>query len=289
MLIYASLFGSLILVVALTVAKHLPQPFPDRLAVIAESSTIIDNVSPYDSVDKWSKNGLQAGLHVLNPVRVSYFDKVIRETVKPPFHVLDVGCGGGLVANALGELDGYASVEGVDMSTAALDYAKQDAALRNLSHVRYRNASVYSLPFEAHSFDVVVMSDVLEHLTDVVRALVEIARVLKPGGIFVFDTINRSYLTLFVAILGAEYITRLVPRGTHDWRLFLKPDELRQALRLAGLGNIQHAAFDPSLRSLVELSLFSAGLISSDAMSGNWIVGPPSDAMVSYIGYATST
>ncbi|CAE8694942.1 unnamed protein product, partial [Polarella glacialis] len=88
------------LLVALGFWALLPIPLPDRLAVIPESETRIDNVRPYDSVEKWAANGSQAGLHLLNPARAVYFDERIRAALQPPFRVLDAGCGGGLVSNA---------------------------------------------------------------------------------------------------------------------------------------------------------------------------------------------
>lgn len=273
--------------VALLAARWLPQPYPDRLAVIQETSTTINNVQPYDSTEKWAANGSQAGLHLLNPARVKHFDETIRSLVKPPFQVLDVGCGGGLVSNALGELSGYAEIQGVDLSSEALLYARGEAHRRNLSQVSYQNASVYQLPFGSSSFNVVIMSDVLEHFLDVVGALKEVARILKPGGILVFDTITRSPVSFFVAILGAEYVVRLIDKGSHDWRLFIRPEELQSALQLAGFQNSKYDAFDASFRALAELSFFSWGLLQAENMQAGWKIGAPSSMMVSYIGHAS--
>lgn len=264
-----------------------PQPYPDRLAPIPESDSRIDNVSPYDSVDKWAANGSQAGLHLLNPYRVSHFDDTIRSLLRPPFRVLDAGCGGGLVSNALAELPDYTGIEGVDLSDPALQFAQRTATGRNLTHVKFRKASVYKLPFNDGDFDAVVMSDVLEHIHDLPRALSEVARVLRPGGVLLFDTIDRSVISFIVAILGAEYIVRIIDKGSHDWRLFIRPEELQRAALGAGFSSATHEAFQPSVRALIELSLFSAGLLSSERMSGGWSIGPPSFGMISYIGHAT--
>mmetsp|Transcript_31021 Transcript_31021/g.82157 ORF Transcript_31021/g.82157 Transcript_31021/m.82157 type:complete len:297 (+) Transcript_31021:70-960(+) len=266
----------------------MPEPYPDRLARIPESDSRIDNVSPYDSVDKWAANGSQAGLHLLNPYRVSHFDGTIRSLLRPPFRVLDAGCGGGLVSNALAELPDYAAIEGVDLSGPALLFAQRAAAGRNLTHVRFRKASVYALPFDDGAFDAVVMSDVLEHILDLPRALSEVARVLRPGGALVFDTIDRSAISFIVAIIGAEYIVRIINRGSHDWRLFIRPEELQRAAAGAGFSMAPHKAFEPSVRALAELSLFSAGLLAPERMGGGWSIGPPSSfGMISYIGHAT--
>lgn len=279
--------GVLIAWLLFVVLQLLPQPFDDRLAKIEESTAQIDNVRPYDAPEKWAKNGSQAGLHLLNPTRVAYFDRTIRHLLHPPFQVLDIGCGGGLVSNELASLSGYTSITGVDLSAEALHYARTDAERRNLSHVSFQSASVYDLPFANGSFNVVVISDVMEHLLDLISALKEAARVLKPNGVLVFDTINRSPAAFIVAIIGAEYIVRIIDKGTHDWRLFIRPEELQEAVKLGGFSDFVHQSFDPSLRALIDLSLFNFGFISAEDMRGSWSIEQPSSMMVSYIGYAT--
>ncbi|CAE8590190.1 unnamed protein product, partial [Polarella glacialis] len=257
----------------------------DRLAVIPESETRIDNVRPYDSVEKWAANGSQAGLHLLNPARAVFFDERIRAALQPPFRVLDAGCGGGLVSNALAAREGYL-VEGVDLSPQALEFASSQAAKADLHNVRFQKGSLYELPFPAESFDAVVVSDVLEHLLDLPRALKELRRVLRPQGLLLFDTIDRSVLSFVVAILGAEHVVGIIQRGSHDWRLFIRPGELEEGLREAGFAGFEHQSFEPSARALGELSIFGLGLLPAESMSGGWSIGPPSSFMISYIGHA---
>jgi len=261
----------------------LPRPYDDRLATIPESSTRIDTVRPFDAEEKWAANGSLAGLHRLNPARVAHFDRRIRALLSPPFRILDAGCGGGLVSNALARLPGY-TVEGVDLSPQALRYAESTAADAGLHNVKFRESSVYTVPFANESFDAVIMSDVLEHLLDLPKVIAEVARVLKPGGVFLFDTIDRTWVSYLVAIIGAEGIVRILEWGSHDWRLFIKPEELRQGLERGGFGNFTYEAFDPSVRALAELSLFNVGLMAPEGMTGGWTIGPPSMLMVSYIG-----
>lgn len=263
-------------------------PYPDRLAVIIQDEAGIDNVLPYNAPEKWARNGSQAGLYLLNPTRVGYFDKKMRATKTGPLRVVDMGCGGGLVSNALAQLEGYEAIEGVDLSLEALQFATATAAAlpSGSARVNFQKASVYELPFPSGEFDAVVISDVLEHLLDLRSACKEAARVLKPGGVIVFDTIHRTPVSWIVSILGAEYIVRIIDKGSHDWRLFVQPSELQQALEEAGFSNFEHEAFQPSVRALLELSAFSAGLISADQMTGGFYIEAPSPMMVSYIGAA---
>jgi 2-polyprenyl-6-hydroxyphenyl methylase / 3-demethylubiquinone-9 3-methyltransferase len=103
------------------------------------------------------------------------------------------------------------------------------------------------LPFAAGAFDAVVAADVLEHLPDLPAAVAELARVLAPGGSFVFDTVNRTFWSWFTAVFGLEQVLRMVPRGTHDWRLFIRPAELDRLLRRAGLEPVAVTGLAPQI------------------------------------------
>jgi 2-polyprenyl-6-hydroxyphenyl methylase/3-demethylubiquinone-9 3-methyltransferase len=103
------------------------------------------------------------------------------------------------------------------------------------------------LPFAAGSFDAVVAADVLEHLPDLPAAVAELARVLAPGGSFVFDTVNRTFWSWFTGVFGLEQVLRMVPRGTHDWRLFIRPAELDRLLRRAGLEPVSLTGLAPQI------------------------------------------
>lgn len=294
MQLFLGFCGILVAIVSvfLGIALQLPEPFPDRLAVIPEHVSAIDNVKPYDSVEKWAANGSQAGLHLLNPSRVEYFDGRIRHllgTAQGEIRLLDAGCGGGLVANALARKRGEYSIEGVDLSSEALQFAERTKLANKLRNVRFSRASVYDMGFANASFDVVIMSDVLEHLHDIPRALAEVSRLLRPGGLFLFDTIDRSLLTFVVAIFGAEQLIGIIAKGSHDWRLFLRPAELERSLKVAGFTAFEYSAFEPSLRALCELSLFGLGLLPAAWMKGGWSCEPPSEFLVSYIGVAVKT
>lgn len=210
--------------------------FADRLAVIPEAETVIDN--NYYDLPEWASQWLVpssgAGqLVFMNSARAPYFERIWRrELPAENTRMLDVGCGGGLLTNVLAAA-GFA-LNGVDISPNSLEQARIGAAnLTNKPH--YEVSSAYDLPYANESFDGVVMSDVLEHFHDLRKALSEVYRVLKPGGAFVLDTINRTPQSWVLAIQIGERLTGRIPPGTHDWRLFIKPAELEVAMRDVGL------------------------------------------------------
>ena len=169
-------------------------------------------------------------MHNLVPARLSVFDKVIGA-----WHgktVLDLGCGGGFMSEALAKRG--ATVIGVDPTDAAVVAARAHAGDEGLA-IDYRLGSGEAIPLGDRSVDCVVCVDVLEHVADVDRVLDEIARVLKPDGLFLFDTINRTMLATFVIVHIGECILGLLPWGTHDPAKFIKPSELRAKLVARGL------------------------------------------------------
>lgn len=170
--------------------------------------------------------GILNQLEDFNPLRMSYFRRVTGPL--RGLSVLDIGCGGGLLSEALHE-DG-ASVSGVDVSAASIREAQRHARGRQLA-IDYRIADATALPFPNASFDLIVASEVLEHVANVDAVLDEVARALKPGGIFAFDTPNRTWTARFLLICLGEYVLRRIPKGTHDGRRFIRPAELNQKLR----------------------------------------------------------
>lgn len=168
-------------------------------------------------------------LQSLVPARFEYFD-----TIVPTFagrRVVDVGCGAGFMAEALARRGAH--VVGVDPSLAALTQARAHASELRLA-IEYRPGVGEALPLASESCDLAVCVDVLEHVADVDRLLAEVARVLVPGGLLLFDTINRTWLAELVMIRLGERVLGLLPRGTHDPALFIRPEELRRALAGAG-------------------------------------------------------
>ncbi len=163
------------------------------------------------------------------PARLKWFDKAVDWPGKT---VLDLGCAGGFMAEAIDERG--ASVTGIDPAAEAIAAASRHAK-EGGRDIRYDVGVGENLPYEDASFDVVVCVDVLEHVESVPETLSEIARVLKPGGVFCFDTINRNPIARLAAITIAEDIVRVLPKGTHDPAMFIKPGELREMLVAAGL------------------------------------------------------
>jgi len=163
------------------------------------------------------------------PGRLRYFDRFMNWKGA---RVLDLGCAGGFMAEAL--VGRGAVVTGIDPAAEAIAAAGVHAAAHGLT-IRYDVGVGEALPYDDASFDAVVCVDVLEHVADLKRVLSETARVLRPGGLFLFDTINRNRLATFITITMAEDVLGLLPKGTHNPAMFIKPAELRAALNYAGL------------------------------------------------------
>lgn len=186
----------------------------------------------YDDVAaKWWSDDIRwvRTLRNLVPGRLAWFDRHLDWTGK---EVLDLGCAGGFMAEAL--TDKGARVTGIDPASQAIEAARARARAVGQS-IAYDVGVGEDLPYDDARFDVVVCVDVLEHVRDLGQVLHEVARVLRPGGLFLFDTINRNPLARLAAITFAEDILRLLPNGTHDPEMFIKPAELRSALSKADL------------------------------------------------------
>ena len=165
----------------------------------------------------------------LVPGRLAFFDRHIDWQGS---RVLDLGCAGGFMAEALARRG--ADVTGLDPARAAIDVARTHAAQEGLQ-IAYDVGAGEDMPYDDESFDAVVCVDVLEHVQDRARVLSESARVLRPGGAFLFDTINRNWIARFGAITMAEDVIGILPKGTHDPEMFIRPAELRAGMEEAGL------------------------------------------------------
>ena len=201
----------------------------------------------------WDEAGPQRPLHRLNPVRLD----IIRGWLAAHFErgcdarrplegldILDLGCGGGLASEPLARLG--ASLVGIDAGADNVRVARAHGEAMGLA-IDYRAATAEALLAAGESFDVVVSLEVVEHVADVGAFLAAAAGLVRPGGAAVFATLNRTAKSLALAIVGAEYVLRWVPRGTHDWRRFVRPAELRRHLARGGLDmtSVAGVVFDP--------------------------------------------
>jgi 2-polyprenyl-6-hydroxyphenyl methylase / 3-demethylubiquinone-9 3-methyltransferase len=226
----------------------------DRTRPVPPARCSIDN-EYYEAMDElwWDPAGPAAILHAINRPRVDFYLKELGDLGGRL--VLDAGCGGGLVARELAAAG--AEVVGVDRSLGSLGVARRavgrrgpgnpEGVPRSIGSFKPAQGRLERLPFADGGFDAVVAADVLEHLPDLPAAVDELARVLAPGGSFLFDTVNRTPWSWFTAVFGLERVLRMVPRGTHDWRLFIRPAELDRLLRGAGLVPVELCGLAPQI------------------------------------------
>jgi 2-polyprenyl-6-hydroxyphenyl methylase/3-demethylubiquinone-9 3-methyltransferase len=199
----------------------------------------------------WDPRGSSKPLHDLNPLRLRYVERVAGDTGKPlaRCRVLDVGCGGGILSEAMARTG--ADVLGIDLQPAVLEVAELHAA-ESAVKVNYRAIAAEQLALEqAGSFDVVTCMEMLEHVPDPAATLAALAKLVRPGGPIVISTLNRTPQAFLVAILGAEYVARVLPRGTHEYLKFIKPSELAAWARAADLElrDLKGIAYHPLTRS----------------------------------------
>jgi 2-polyprenyl-6-hydroxyphenyl methylase / 3-demethylubiquinone-9 3-methyltransferase len=201
----------------------------------------------------WDPRGEMAPIHKLNPARLGYIRARLVEhfgrdvdAVRPftGLRLLDVGCGGGLVAEPMRRLG--ADVVAIDAARTNIEVARAHAAESGLE-IDYRHTTVEALAAAGESYDVVLSLEVVEHVADLGAFLGACAGVLKPGGAMILATLNRTPKAFALAIVGAEYLLRWLPRGTHDWRKFVKPSELGRHLRAHGLAieDLTGLAYNP--------------------------------------------
>lgn len=239
----------------------------------------------------WNERGFLHGMAGLNPARFGYMRRVLTQElhlIPTELQVLDVGCGGGLLAEEFARLG--CAVTGVDPSTESIAAARAHAASQGLS-IMYQKGRGEALPFSAASFDVIYCCDVLEHVDDLRQVIAETARVLRPGGTYLFDTINRTPLSWLIVIklLQEWRWTALMPPRLHDWNMFIRPADLerlleRHGLRVGGLTGLRPRA-NP-LRMLRTLRRRKRGLLSYVEATEQMDLGESPDTSVSYIGYA---
>jgi 2-polyprenyl-6-hydroxyphenyl methylase/3-demethylubiquinone-9 3-methyltransferase len=179
----------------------------------------------------WDPESEFRPLHQINPLRLEWIDGLAGLSSKT---VLDVGCGGGILSDSMARKG--ANVTGIDLSTKALRVARLHALEVQTANLDFREVSVEALAAEQpDSFDVVTCMEMLEHVPDPASVVHACARLVKPGGWVFFSTINRNAKAFALAIVGAEYILNMLPRGTHEYAKLLRPSELAASCRAAGL------------------------------------------------------
>ena len=190
----------------------------------------------------WDSQGEFRPLHMLNPVRLAFITSRIPIAGRP---VLDVGCGGGLLSESLAHAG--AQVTGIDLAPGMIEVARLHAAERGLA-IDYRVAAAEDLAREVPGqYAVVTCMEMLEHVPDPAAMIATLARLLAPGGDLFVSTLNRNLKSFLLAVVGAEYLLRLIPPGTHEYERLIRPAELARWARTAGLTLLELAgiAFNP--------------------------------------------
>lgn len=189
----------------------------------------------------WDPNGKFKPLHMLNPCRLDYITTQIaaefdRDLTQPAsfrgLRILDIGCGGGLLSEPMARLG--ADVVGADAAPRNIPVASVHAAQSGLT-IDYRHTTAEDMAAAGEQFDVVLNMEVVEHVADPLAYLTACQTLLKPGGLMICSTLNRNAKSFMMAIIGAEHVMRWLPKGTHDWKKFITPDELYDLIRRAGL------------------------------------------------------
>ena len=218
----------------------------------AAQSTIDDGeIAKFEAMaaEWWDPDGKFKPLHMLNPCRLDYITSQIAAefdrdlSAEAPFaglRILDIGCGGGLLCEPMARLG--ADVVGADAAARNIPVAQLHAEQSGLA-IDYRNTSAEALAAQGETFDAVLNMEVVEHVPDPGTYLAACAALLRPGGLHVCSTINRNARSFAMAIVGAEYVMRWLPKGTHQWGKFITPDELYGLLRGAGLDPVDRKGF----------------------------------------------
>ena len=217
----------------------------------AQSTIDPDEVAKFEAMaaEWWDPNGKFKPLHMLNPCRLDYITTQIAEEFdrnlngKQPFEglrILDIGCGGGLLSEPMARLG--ADVVGADAAGGNLPVARVHAEQSGLT-IDYRHTTAEAMAADGEQFDAVLNMEVVEHVADPLTFLTACQQLLKPGGLHLCSTINRNAKSFAMAIIGAEYVMRWLPKGTHEWNKFITPEELYALLEKSGLNPVDKKGF----------------------------------------------
>ena len=217
----------------------------------------------------WDVKGKFKPLHMFNPIRIEYITQMIKKYFKisdkkinpfNEFKILDIGCGGGLISEPMARLG--ANVTGIDASEKNIKIAQIHSEENNLK-INYINSSPERLK-EKEEFDIILNLEIIEHVEDVELYIHSCSKLLKKGGLMFTATLNRTVISYIKAIVGAEYILRWLPIGTHDWNKFIRPEELEKKLSIANFKTIE-------IKGL-EFNPFNKKWKKSDNLSVNYII-----------------
>lgn len=212
--------------------------------MLDETNTVDDaEVAKFEAMaaEWWDPNGKFKPLHMLNPCRLDYITRQIaaefgRDRAAPnPFsglRLLDIGCGGGLVAEPMARLG--AEVVGADAAAGNIPVARIHAEQQGLA-IDYRQGTAEALAASGERFDIVLALEIVEHVADPQGFMTTCRDLLRPGGLIIASTLNRTARSFAMAIIGAEWVMRWLPKGTHEWSRFVTPDEMDGLMRAAGL------------------------------------------------------
>ncbi len=219
-----------------------------------DTSVNIKEVDKFAAIanEWWDPTGKFKPLHQYNPLRIDYITRQCGRVFKPKnqelplkgLRILDVGCGGGILCEALAKLG--ADVTGIDAAPESIEVAKHHAAQEGLK-IKYFSLTAEALHEQKQTFDVVTCLEVIEHVDNVTDFVATLSNLTQKNGVMFWSTINRTPGSYLKAIVGAEYILRLLPRGTHDHARFVKPSELRRYLAASGceLLDVQGVNYSP--------------------------------------------
>ncbi len=207
-----------------------------------------NEIKKFDELAKdwWNPDGQSKPLHDINPVRLSFIKSHTKLTT---MRALDIGCGGGLLSEAMAK-EG-AQVTAIDMSSEAIKVAKMHAEKENLN-IDYQDISIEEFSDQDPKlFDVITCMELLEHVPHPDEFIAEIAKLIKPEGKVFFSTLNRNLKSFITAIIGAEYVLRLLPKGTHEYNKMIKPSELSRWCRVSDLetSDIKGIKYNPLTRN----------------------------------------
>jgi 2-polyprenyl-6-hydroxyphenyl methylase / 3-demethylubiquinone-9 3-methyltransferase len=242
--------------------------------------------------DRWWQPGFSLNLIriLFNPFRVDYAKKICGQLIinSHEINVLEVGCGGGILAEEISKM-GFITT-GIDPSEQSLNIAVKHAKESNLK-IKYERGTGENLPFQNNSFDVVFCCDVLEHVRDLPKVISEISRVLKNGGIFIYDTFNRTFFSKISAIKILQEWKRwaIMPPNLHVWEMFIKPCEIKSLLQANQLDWKEHHGIKPNISYLKMLQFLhkrAKGELTYEEFGKKFLMVESRNTQIMYMGYA---